>query len=84
MNAFGGYSGRYFIVDHNAEAGSGNRDTQTLHRIDKAYVQAEVEAAGFVLESESHAMENPNDTLGGERDNAGSSQFALTFVKPEV
>jgi predicted methyltransferase len=75
--------GRYFIVDHNAEAGSGARDTQTMHRIDKAYVQVEVEAAGFTLESESHAMENPNDTLtGGNRDDAGSSQFALTFVKP--
>jgi predicted methyltransferase len=75
--------GRYFIVDHNAEAGSGMRDTQTLHRIDKEHVRAEVEAAGFSLESESHAMENPDDPLtGSNRDDAGSSQFAYTFVKP--
>jgi predicted methyltransferase len=75
--------GHYFIVDHNAEAGSGTRDTQSLHRIDKEYVRAEVEAAGFRLESESNAMENPNDPLtGSNRDDAGSSQFAYTFVKP--
>jgi predicted methyltransferase len=77
------HGGHYFIVDHNAQAGSGKRDTSTLHRIDKEYVRAEVEASGFKLESESHAMENPSDPLtGGNRDDAGSSQFAYTFVKP--
>lgn len=75
--------GAYFIVDHNAEAGSGTRDTSTLHRIDKEYVRAQVEAAGFTLDRESHAMENPDDPLTGRnRMEEGSSQFAYVFVKP--
>lgn len=76
--------GAYYIVDHNAEAGSGTRDTSTLHRIDKAYVRAEVEAAGFVFDHEGHGLERAEDPLTGSiRDDDGSSQFALTFIKPE-
>src|SRR5271170_5030779 len=39
--------GRYVIVDHAAAAGSGTSDTQSLHRIDPAFVRGEIEAAGF-------------------------------------
>jgi len=37
--------GRYVVIDHAAAAGSGLRDTNTLHRIDEASVKSEVEAA---------------------------------------
>lgn len=75
--------GKYFIVDHMAPQGTGATTTSASHRIEKAFVIEQVEAAGFTFESESDALHNPNDTMSGERDAAGSSQFAVTFVKPE-
>ncbi len=76
--------GSYFIVDHMAPEGSGATMTSESHRIESAFVRTQVEAAGFVFESESDALHNAADPLtGGNRDEAGSSQFALTFVKPE-
>ena len=50
--------GIYFVLDHAAEAGSGLRDTNTLHRIDEDTVKQEVKAAGFELVGESaHAAQ---------------------------
>jgi predicted methyltransferase len=48
--------GTFFIVDHNAEAGSGMRDTAKLHRIDPAIIRQEVTAAGFELVEESKLL----------------------------
>lgn len=53
--------GIYLVLDHAAAAGSGLRDTETLHRIDPAAVKKEVLAAGFVLEAESDVLHNPHD-----------------------
>jgi predicted methyltransferase len=78
--------GIYFILDHAAEAGSGTRDTDTLHRIDPAVVKKEVEAAGFVFAGESKVLHNPKDdhtkkvfdsSIRGETD-----QFIFKFRKP--
>ncbi len=55
--------GVFVIVDHIAPAGSGTRDTDTLHRIDPASVRKEVEAAGFVFAGASDALLNPQDAL---------------------
>jgi len=44
-----------------AESGSGLRDTETLHRIDPIRVKNEIEAAGFVFESQNDALRNPDD-----------------------
>jgi predicted methyltransferase len=82
----GGY---YFIVDHSARAGSGTADTQTLHRIDEAFVIAEVERAGFQLQAIGDFLRNPADrrdwnaspSKAGER-RGTSDRFALQFVKP--
>jgi predicted methyltransferase len=38
--------GIFAVIDHSAEAGSGDRDVGTLHRIDEAFVVS-VKAAGF-------------------------------------
>ena len=54
--------GRFLVIDHAAAAGSGLRDTETLHRIDPQAIRSEVTAAGFVLESESALLANPADT----------------------
>jgi predicted methyltransferase len=53
--------GVFLVIDHVAEKGSGIRDTETLHRIDPAFLQQEIEAAGFVLEAQSDALRNAHD-----------------------
>ena len=53
--------GIYLVLDHAAAAGSGLRDTNTLHRIDPAAVKKEVLAAGFVLDAQSDVLHNPKD-----------------------
>jgi predicted methyltransferase len=53
--------GVFLVIDHVAEAGSGLRDTETLHRIDPVRMKSEIEAAGFVLESQSDALRNADD-----------------------
>lgn len=81
--------GLYVIVDHAARPGSGTADVQTLHRIDEAFVIAEVERAGFKLHSTSDFVRNPADKrdwnasprTAGER-RGTSDRFALQFVKP--
>ncbi len=50
------------VIDHVAAAGSGLRDTDTLHRIDPETIRTEVTAAGFVLEAQSDVLRNPEDT----------------------
>lgn len=78
--------GVYVIVDHAAEAGSGLRDTETLHRIDPEIVKQQVEAAGFRFAGESDVLRNAADdhtlkvfdkSIRGRTD-----QFAYKFVKP--
>jgi predicted methyltransferase len=73
--------GTYMITDYVAAAGSGTRDTQSLHRIDPEIIKREVTAAGFMLESESDALMNPSDDLA-VRSRQGASQVMLRFRKP--
>ena len=54
--------GVFLVIDHVAAAGSGLRDTETLHRIDPEAIRAAVTAAGFVLEAQSDVLRNPEDT----------------------
>lgn len=79
--------GVYVIVDHAAAAGSGGRDTSTLHRIDPETVKTEVLAAGFQLAGESKVLQNPQDdhtkavfdpSIRGKTD-----QFLLKFRRPK-
>lgn len=79
--------GIYLVIDHVAQAGSGHRDTDTLHRIDPAAVKAEVTAAGFRFVGESRILANPADdhskkvfdpAVRGHTD-----QFVYKFRKPE-
>jgi predicted methyltransferase len=50
------------VVDHAAAAGSGLRDTETLHRIDPAAIIAAATAAGFQLQARSTVLHNPADS----------------------
>jgi predicted methyltransferase len=79
--------GIYVIIDHVAEAGSGARDTGTLHRIDPELVKTEVLAAGFQFVGESKALASPNDphtqrVPGPGNLNDKSDKFYLKFRKP--
>ncbi|WP_431288481.1 class I SAM-dependent methyltransferase [Roseateles chitinivorans] len=79
----GGY---YIVADHSAVAGSGLKNTEVLHRIDRETVKAEVLKAGFVLDGETDALANPADdrtlkvfdpAIRGKTD-----RFVLRFRKP--
>jgi predicted methyltransferase len=54
--------GVFLVIDHVAAAGSGLRDTETLHRIDPEAIRSEVTAAGFVFEAQSDVLRNPEDS----------------------
>jgi len=78
--------GVFFIVDHVADAGSGLRDTDTLHRIDPAIVKKQVTSVGFRFVGESDLLRNPADdhtkavfdaAIRGHTD-----QFVFKFRKP--
>lgn len=85
--------GIFGVIDHHAEAGSGDRDAldprEGLHRIDAELVMAEILAAGFVLDAESDLLKNPDDTRdwnifaddAARRDK--TDRFVWRFVKPE-
>jgi predicted methyltransferase len=64
--------GVYAVIDHHAQAGSGQRDVQTLHRVDAELVKTEILEAGFVLEAESDLLRNPND------------ERTINVFKPEI
>src|SRR6516225_8555729 len=78
--------GTYFVLDHAAEAGSGTRDTGTLHRIDEETVKQEVTAAGFKLVVESDILRNKNDPHTAKvfdpEIRGHTDQFVLKFKKP--
>lgn len=78
--------GIFLVLDHVAQAGSGFRDTSTLHRIDPDAVKKEVESAGFKFLGESNILENKADphtakvfdpSIRGHTD-----QFIMKFTKP--
>lgn len=78
--------GLFVIIDHVAPAGSGIKDTDTLHRIDPAVVKKEVEAAGFVFDGASDALHNPADThktrVFDKSIRGHTDQFIYRFRKP--
>jgi predicted methyltransferase len=76
--------GHYVVVDHSALAGTGITAGKTLHRIEEAFVVAEVKRAGFTLDGEGAFMRNAGDTREGSSIQAAppSDKFVLRFVKP--
>ncbi|MBI3675941.1 MAG: class I SAM-dependent methyltransferase [Proteobacteria bacterium] len=78
--------GVYFILDHQANPGTGEDQIKALHRIEKAQIIREVKAAGFRLvaegdflhrESDDHTKSIFDPSVKGHTD-----QYALKFVKP--
>jgi predicted methyltransferase len=79
--------GVFLVIDHTAEAGSGMRDTDTLHRIDPAIVKKQAAEAGFVFEGESKVLRNPADDLKkvvfDKAIRHHTDQFVYKFRKPK-
>ncbi|KGJ94962.1 class I SAM-dependent methyltransferase [Colwellia psychrerythraea] len=53
--------GKLLVIDHDAAENSGIRDVKTLHRIDSAFVKADLEKRGFKFIKTSKLLENDND-----------------------
>jgi predicted methyltransferase len=79
--------GVFVVLDHAAVPGSGIGATETLHRIDKERVKADMAAAGFKFDGESNILANPADdhskmvfdpAVRGHTD-----QFLMKFRKPK-
>jgi predicted methyltransferase len=78
--------GVFIVIDHAAQAGSGLRDTETLHRIDPETVKAQVTAAGFTFEGSSDVLRNPADPhtvkVFDPSIRHHTDQFVFRFRKP--
>jgi predicted methyltransferase len=78
--------GVFIVIDHAAEAGSGMRDTDTLHRIDAAIVKKQVTAAGFEFVGENDTLRNPADdhklVVFDKKIRGHTDQFIYKFRKP--
>jgi predicted methyltransferase len=80
------FGGVYGVVDHHAEAGSGDRDVKSLHRVDAELVKSEILAAGFVLDAESDVLRHPEDDRSANVFDEGirgkTDRFVYRFRKP--
>ncbi|HTR83418.1 MAG TPA: methyltransferase [Reyranella sp.] len=76
--------GTYVIADHAGRPGTGISESGTLHRIEKAFLIKEVEAAGFKLAAEGTFLANPNDPKDKNTPDPPQpkDEFVLKFVKP--
>jgi predicted methyltransferase len=78
--------GVYFILDHQANPGTTTDQIAALHRIEKAQIIREVEAAGFKLVKEGDFLHRPADdhtkSIFDPAIRGHTDQYALKFVKP--
>ena len=73
------------VIDHHAEANTGARAAQNLHRIDVAFAREDIARFGFRLDATSTALENPDDDLTvsvfDPAVRGRTSRFAYRFIK---
>ena len=76
--------GNLVITDHAGRAGTGISESNTLHRIEEAFLRGEVEGAGFRLIEEGQFLRNPGDprTEPTARPAQPNDDFVLKFQKP--
>ena len=72
------------IADHSALPGQGISVNKTLHRIEEATLQQEIEAAGFKFVAEGNFWRNPADThdFPSYKPTMPVDNFVLKFQKP--
>ncbi len=76
--------GTFIVADHAGRAGTGISESNTLHRIEEAFLRAEIEAAGFRLIEEAPFLRNPADPRDQPtgRPMQPNDDFVLKFQKP--
>lgn len=76
--------GTYVIADHAGRPGTGISEAGTLHRIEQAFLQKEVESAGFKLAANGDFLRNPSDPRDKNTPEPAQpkDEFVLKFVKP--
>ena len=76
--------GVYVLADHSGRPGTGASEAGTLHRIEEAFLQREVEAAGFRFAAQGNFLRNPNDPRDKNNPEPPmpKDEFVLKFVKP--
>jgi predicted methyltransferase len=78
--------GTFFILDHEAPAGTDVAGITKLHRIEKAEVIREVTSVGFRLVDEGTFLRRPTDDhtlpIFDPKVRGQTDQYALKFVKP--
>jgi len=74
--------GMFVIADHSGRAGTGISESNTLHRIEEAFLVKEVEAAGFKLAARGDFLSNPQDPRTEAEPAYKKDEFVLKFVKP--
>jgi predicted methyltransferase len=76
--------GLYVVADHAGRAGTGISEAGTLHRIEEAFLRAEVEAAGFRLSAHGDFLRNPSDPRDRNTPEPPQpkDEFVLKFTKP--
>jgi predicted methyltransferase len=78
--------GVLLVVDHAALSGRGEKDADSLHRIEAASVIRQARRVGFVLEARSGLLENANDDrrlpVFDPKIRGRTDQFVLKFRKP--
>lgn len=77
--------GVFIIEDHAAQAGSGDRDSGTLHRIDPEQVKREVTAAGFEFVGSSEVLHRADDPMTGRvfELQGKTNKFLFKFRRPK-
>ena len=75
--------GLYVIADHSGRPGTGISESGTLHRIEEAFLRAEVESAGFRLLASADFLRNPGDPRDRNTPDPPQpkDEFVLKFVK---
>ena len=78
--------GRFVVVDHQGNPESDLESITDLHRLDEAFIRAEIESHGFVYAGSSEALRNPlddRDRIVFDEDLQGrTDRFVLAFEKP--
>ena len=78
--------GTFFVLDHEAPAGTDLAAIARLHRIERTQVIREVTAAGFRLVAEGNFLRRPADdhslSIFDKRIQGHTDQYALKFLKP--
>ena len=80
--------GVYIVIDHHAPEGSGAETGDTLHRMEASLAEAEITAAGFVLDGQSDVLANPDDprdiSVFDPAIRRQTDRFVYRFRKPDM